>query len=75
MFASANRESVPRLAPLLLEWGQKKPVLSCFNAPPGIWDEELLRLERAGALIDFSTPEGAAKAMALLWESRKIAFP
>jgi acyl-CoA synthetase (NDP forming) len=67
MFASANREAIPNLSPLLLEWEQKKPLITCLIAPQGIWDEEISRLINAGALINFPTPESAAQAMASLW--------
>lgn len=70
MFASANRDVVPNLAELLLEWGQAKPVVACLAAPAGIWQEDVLGLERAGALVNFPTPERAAHALASLWRHR-----
>jgi len=72
MFASANREAVAGLSELFLEWKQKKPLITCLISPPGIWDEQVLHLENAGALINFPTPERAAKAMASLWYYRKL---
>ena len=71
MFASANRGAVSGFSRVLLEWKQQKPVIACLLAPPGIWDEEIRHLEAGGALINFSTPERAARAMAVLWEYRK----
>lgn len=71
MFASANRGAVSGFSRLLLEWKQQKPVIACLLAPPGIWDEEIRHLEAGGALINFSTPERAARAMAVLWEYQK----
>ena len=53
---------------VLLEWKQQKPVIACLMAPPGIWDEEVRRLEEGGALINLPTPERAARAMAALWK-------
>lgn len=73
MFASANRDSVAGMAAPLLEWKQKKPVLACLSSPPGIWDDHVSSLEGAGALVNFSTPERAAKAMASLWHYRLVA--
>jgi acyl-CoA synthetase (NDP forming) len=72
MFASANREAVAGLSELFLEWKQKKPVITCLIAPPGIWDEQIRHLENAGALINFPTPERAAKAMDSLRQYREL---
>lgn len=66
MFASANVNAVSGLKDLLMEWGQIKPVLSCISAPPGIWDKEVEELERAGAIVNYPTPERAASALAAL---------
>jgi hypothetical protein len=71
MFASANREAVPNLSDLVRKWKQKKPLIGCIVSPPGIWDEVVLGLERDGALVNMPTPEGAARAMACLWQYRK----
>jgi len=68
MFASANRGAVSYLSDFLLDWRQKKPVVTCLVSPAGIWDDEVLRLERAGALVNLPTPERAAKVMASLWQ-------
>jgi acyl-CoA synthetase (NDP forming) len=72
MFASANREAVSGFSELLLKWKQRKPVVACLLAPPGIWDEEVRRLERGGALINAPTPERAATTLAMLWEYEKM---
>ena len=72
VFASANRDAVAGFSRPLLEWKQRKPVVSCLLAPPGIWDEEIRQLEAGGALANFPTPERAASAMAALWEYRKM---
>ncbi|MGD8385729.1 MAG: CoA-binding protein [Desulfobacteraceae bacterium] len=66
MFASANRAAVSGLTPFLETWGQKKPVISCLLAPSGIWDDEIHALERSGSLVNFPTPERAARALAAL---------
>lgn len=70
MFASANKEAVPRLSRLFLEWNQKKPVITCLSSPPGIWDDPVRRLEKAGAIVNLPSPERAAKVMASLWQYR-----
>jgi acetyl-CoA synthetase (ADP-forming) len=72
MFASANRAAVAGFSELLLKWKQQKPVVGCLVAPPGIWDEEVHRLEEGGALVNIPTPERAAKTLALLWEYEKL---
>ncbi len=69
MFASANRAAVPGISPLLREWRQRKPVISCLMGPPGIWEDEVLDLEQTGALVNFPTPERAARALAALHRS------
>jgi acyl-CoA synthetase (NDP forming) len=68
MFASANREAVSGISDLLVAWNQKKPVVTCLIAPPGVWDEQVLRLEKAGAIVNLPTPERAGKVMSRLWE-------
>ncbi len=72
MFASANREAVAVLSDFLFESRQKKPVIACLSAPPGVWDEQVLNLEKKGALINFPTPERAARSMANLWEYKRM---
>jgi acyl-CoA synthetase (NDP forming) len=72
MFASANREAVAGISALLLEWKQRKPIIACLISPPGIWDEQVVALEKGSALVNVPTPERAARVMANLWQSRKL---
>ncbi len=72
MFASANVEALKGISGLLMEWGQKKPVVSCILAPPGIWDAQIEALENAGALVNYATPERAARVMCNLWEYGRL---
>jgi len=72
MFASANREAVAGMSDFLIESRQKKPVVACLSAPPGIWDDQVLGLEKKGALINVPTPERAARSMANLWEYKTM---
>jgi acyl-CoA synthetase (NDP forming) len=72
MFASANREAVAGMSDFLIKNRQKKPVVACLSAPPGIWDDQVLDLEKKGALINVPTPERAARSMAHLWEHKKM---
>ena len=68
MFASANVDALKGISTMLMEWGQKKPVVSCILAPPGIWDEEISYLEENRAIVNYATPERAAAVMAGLWD-------
>ena len=67
MFASANVGMLDGLSEFLIRYNQKKPVIGCMSAPPGIWDHQIRRLEDAGALVNYPSPERAAAAMASLW--------
>ncbi len=71
MFASANRPAVGILTNLLLEKRPSKPVLCCFSSPPGIWDDEIKRLEGSG-IPNYPTPERAAKTLVNLFRYKKI---
>ena len=72
MFASANVDAVRGIKNLLMEWAQKKPLITCILSPPGIWDEQIRALEESGSLANYPTPERAAKAMVNLWRYRKM---
>jgi len=72
MFASANREALENISSLLLEWKQRKPIITCLISPPGIWDGQVRELEMAGAMINLDTPERAAKCMTYLWQYKKM---
>ncbi len=71
MFASANRSAVGILTDLLLERETHKPILCCFSAPAGIWDNEIKRLEGSG-IPNYPTPERAAKTLVNLFRLKKI---
>jgi acyl-CoA synthetase (NDP forming) len=71
MFASANRPAVGILTELLLERRINKPILCCFSSPPGIWDDEIKRLEVSG-IPNYPTPERAAKTLVNLFRFKKI---
>lgn len=72
VFASANRDVVSYISKTLMDWHQRKPVLTCFPAPPGIWDKEIEELESAGAIRNLPTPQRAAKIMSLLWQYNQL---
>jgi len=71
MFASANRASARTLSDFLTRRNRKKPVICCFSAPMGIWDEEIRQLEQSG-IPNYATPERAAKALASLVRFKTI---
>lgn len=73
MFASANAGAVESLKGVLLDWKQKKPVITCLSSPPGIWDEAVRDLESKEALVNFPTPERAARAAVALWQWCRMA--
>jgi acyl-CoA synthetase (NDP forming) len=72
MFASANIDVVKGISHFIMDWRQKKPLISCISAPQGIWDAQVEVLERSGALVNYPTPERAAMAMANLWKFGKM---
>jgi len=71
MFASANRAAVGILTGLLSERRTNKPILCCFSSPPGIWDDEIKRLEGSG-IPNYPTPERAAKTLVHLFRYKKM---
>ncbi|MDY7038793.1 MAG: hypothetical protein SV375_21895, partial [Thermodesulfobacteriota bacterium] len=54
------------LTELLNSYKQQKPVISCILSPPGIWDEQVRSLEESRSLVNYPTPDRAARAMANL---------
>jgi len=74
MFASANVDSIKSLSFLLKDSKQKKPIITCLSAPPGIWDEHIKQFEEAGIIVNFPTPERAARVMVNLNRCRKLSL-
>ena len=72
MYASANIKAVEGIKEMLLEWKQRKPIITCISAPAGIWDKEVSFLEENKALTNYPSPERAAQALGNLWEYKKI---
>ena len=72
MFASANIDVLKGISNFIMDWRQKKPFITCISAPPGIWDDEIRRLEESGAMANYPTPERAARAMVNLWGYKKL---
>jgi len=51
---------------------QKKPLMTCLSAPPGIWDEQIKQFEDTNIVVNFLTPERAARVMVNLNRYRNI---
>jgi acyl-CoA synthetase (NDP forming) len=71
VYASANIHLTKELTELLGRESKKKPILTCISAPEGIWDDDILALQNVG-VVNFSTPERAAKALGNLVRYSKI---
>jgi acyl-CoA synthetase (NDP forming) len=50
----------------------QKPVIACFTAPPGIWDDEMKGMDAKKGFAIIPTPERAAKAMGNLWKANLL---
>jgi acyl-CoA synthetase (NDP forming) len=73
MYASANLKLAEELEKYMKALEPfRKPVIACFTAPPGIWDESIKRLDRQKGMVILTTPERAAKAMSNLWKARLL---
>jgi acyl-CoA synthetase (NDP forming) len=72
MFASANEGSIRALSGVLERWGKKKPIVCCLSSPPGIWDEEVESLVEKGSIVNYATPERAAKSLSALWKYKRV---
>ena len=72
MYASANIKAPEGITDMLKQWEQKKPIMGCICSPPGIWDKEIEILEDSKAIVNYPSPERAAKALGYLWEYKKI---
>jgi acyl-CoA synthetase (NDP forming) len=72
MYASANAGILKGLTELFGQISLRKPIMGCILSPPGIWDEEIRMLEELGRVVNFPTPESAARALAALWTYRQV---
>jgi acyl-CoA synthetase (NDP forming) len=73
MYASANLKLAEELEKYMKALEPfRKPVIACFTAPPGIWDESIKRLDRQKGVVILATPERTAKAMGNLWKARLL---
>ncbi len=70
VFASANVNLAKEMEEYMRGAGPfEKPVLACFNAPSGIWDDEIRGMDEKKGFAIIPTPERAAKAMGNLWKA------
>lgn len=72
MFASANVDSIKSLSFLLNYREQKKPLITCLSTPPGIWDDQIKQFEEDKIIVNFPTPERAARVMVNLNRYRSL---
>lgn len=73
MFASANLEVTKTMEGLMKDIEPfEKPVIACFTAPAGVWDDEIARMDGEKGVAIIHTPERAAKAMGNLWKMQLI---
>jgi len=72
MFASANADLLRELYNQLVKIKPVKPIISCIAAPPEIWDKEINLLESEGVLVNYPTPERAARVLVNLVKYRDI---
>jgi acyl-CoA synthetase (NDP forming) len=62
-YASANKPLLNEISSLLKSPSCKKPIISCFPSPSGIWIEEKCNFTESGIAL-YATPERAAEALA-----------
>ena len=73
MFASANVELLPSMEGIMK--GREafpKPVIACFTAPPGVWDEAVKAMDNRKGVAILHTPERAARAMGNLLKMKLL---
>jgi acyl-CoA synthetase (NDP forming) len=67
MYASANLKLAEGMVEYMMAVDPfQKPVIACFPAPPGIWDEPIKALDRKKGVAILPTPERAVQSMANL---------
>lgn len=73
VFASANVNLAKEMEEYMKGTGPfEKPVIACFTAPPGIWDDEIKGMDAKKGFAIIPTPERAAKAMGNLWKANLL---
>ena len=73
VFGSANVNLAKEMEEYMKGIGPfEKPVIACFTAPPGIWDDEIKGMDEKKGFAIIPTPERAAKAMGNLWKANLL---
>lgn len=73
MYASANLKLAEELKKEMERSDAfRKPVIACFTAPPGVWDQAIEGLDGKKGMAILSTPERAVKAMGNLWRMKLL---
>lgn len=62
VYASVNENVARQAMAVIRPWSRKKPILTCFCAPPALWEEEIAALQESGA-ANFPTPDRAARVL------------
>lgn len=73
VMSGANEDNFSGLSDAFKRVAERKPVLSSIlSLPGGKWETEINALERSGNIVNYPTPERAARALAGLWEYKRI---
>lgn len=73
VMSGANEDNFSGLSEAFERVTERKPVLSSIlSLPGGKWETEIKALEQSGSLVNYPTPERAARALAGLWEYQRI---
>ena len=73
VMSGANEDNFSGLSEVFESVTERKPVLSSIlSLPGGKWETEIKALEQSGSLVNYPTPERAARALAGLWEYQRI---
>jgi acyl-CoA synthetase (NDP forming) len=73
MYASANLKLAAELEEAMQRAESfRKPVIGCFTAPPGIWDDPIKALDRRKGMAILPVPERTARAMSNLWKLNQL---
>ena len=73
VMSGANEDNFSGLSEAFERASEPKPVLSSILSLPGSkWETEIKALVQSGHLVNYPTPERAARALAGLWEYSKI---
>ncbi len=69
IFASANLNLLADMEKIIKDMEPfNKPVIACFNAPHGVWDDNIKHIDGKKGIAIIHTPERAARAMANLYK-------